>query len=191
MKLSTPKGEKKRRCRRWAEHGWVRRSNPPKAQGNTVPERRNRRCPAVRCIPWGWRSSLPGAPAPAGWPAPPFSHQWGSDDGTIVLQRLTVISARDRVGSCRSSSATVSSATRRLVVSSTEEARTSCSAWLIMSAARYRGLAVSSATMRISLGPAIMSMSTTRTAAVWQLPHRYCRGHDLVYTGDGLGAVGH
>ena len=47
-----------------------------------------------------------------------------------------------------------------LVVTKIALANSSCSAWLNRSAATYLGFAVSSATTKISLGPAILSMLT-------------------------------
>ena len=49
----------------------------------------------------------------------------------------------------------------------------SCSAWESRSAATYLGLAVSSATTRISLGPAMESMLHDRKRLSLQVLHRY------------------
>ena len=62
--------------------------------------------------------------------------------------------------SCRSTSACTPSARAMLSVMRMAVASTSCSAWLRRSAATTAGSFVSSATTSISLGPAIMSMST-------------------------------
>ena len=72
-----------------------------------------------------------------------------------------MISCRTKVLICRSISRSVLLAKDSEVVSKMAEARTSCSAWLIRSAAKKEASAVESATMRISLGPATISISTT------------------------------
>lgn len=71
-----------------------------------------------------------------------------------------MIFRRESERTCSLSAETVSLAIRSLVVSRMAEASTSCSAWDMRSAAKKAGLAVSSATMRISLGPATISIST-------------------------------
>ena len=76
---------------------------------------------------------------------------------------------------CFSSSASTSSASRSLGVTSTLAASTSCSAWLIRSAATYAASALSSASTAISVGPASESMpmrplSNRLAATVWMDP---------------------
>ena len=61
-------------------------------------------------------------------------------------------------GTCTASSASTASASSTLVVTSTEAAITSCSAWLIRSEATNAASAVSSARIAISVGPASESM---------------------------------
>ena len=70
------------------------------------------------------------------------------------------ISTLGRRGSCRSSSDWTASARSPLSVTRTAEAILSCSAWLRRSAATTLASLLASATTRISLGPAIMSMAT-------------------------------
>ena len=70
------------------------------------------------------------------------------------------ISFRGSWESWVSSSFCTASAKLLLVVMRTALASLSCSAWLSISAATWAGLLFSSAMMRISLGPAIMSMAT-------------------------------
>ncbi len=80
------------------------------------------------------------------------------------------MSRRGRSSSWRPTSASTASASGAEVVISTATARTSCSAWAMRSLATSAASAVASARTRISLGPAIMSMSTlpktSRLAAV-------------------------
>ena len=70
------------------------------------------------------------------------------------------MASRGSRASCRSTSAFTARARAGLSVTRTALASTSCSAWLSRSAAARAGSQVSSAMTRISLGPAIMSMST-------------------------------
>ena len=73
---------------------------------------------------------------------------------------LRAIASRGSCDSWRSTSAETASASAIESVTSTAQASASCSAWESRSAATYAGLHVPSATTRISLGPAIMSMFT-------------------------------
>ena len=70
------------------------------------------------------------------------------------------MSRRGSFSSCRSTSFWTASARGRLSVTSTAAAWVSCSAWLSRSAATQSGSLFPSATTKISLGPAIMSMAT-------------------------------
>ena len=70
------------------------------------------------------------------------------------------MSARGRAGSWRSISDCTAWARAISSVTSTALAILSCSAWLRRSAATHFGLLFPSATTKISLGPAIMSMAT-------------------------------
>ncbi|SKV59353.1 Uncharacterised protein [Mycobacteroides abscessus subsp. abscessus] len=74
------------------------------------------------------------------------------------------------VANCAEVSLTTASASAALSVTKTLAANTSCSAWLIRSAATCTGSAVSSARIAISVGPASASMPTSdrhnRLAAV-------------------------
>ena len=70
------------------------------------------------------------------------------------------MSRRGRSASWVSISRCTASARGRLSVTSTAAAWVSCSAWLSRSAAAQAGSLFPSATTRISLGPAIMSMAT-------------------------------
>lgn len=83
---------------------------------------------------------------------------------TIILPlACREASAISRLGSRCSWSLSCSltaSASSALSVTSTALARLSCSAWDSMSAATYSAAQVPSATMSISLGPAIISMAT-------------------------------
>ena len=89
---------------------------------------------------------------------------WLPDSAVRTRSRCLVSS------SWAATAASTASASSALVVSSTEAAMTSCSAWLIMSAATWTGSAVWSARIAISVGPASASMPTTarhrRLAAV-------------------------
>ena len=62
------------------------------------------------------------------------------------------------------------------------EAILSCSAWLIRSAARNLGSAVSSATIKISLGPAIISMSTTPYSCFFAVATKMFPGPTILST---------
>ena len=70
------------------------------------------------------------------------------------------MSSRSSRGSWRSSSSRTAWARASLSVTSTALASLSCSAWESRSAATWRGSEAPSATTRISLGPAIISMDT-------------------------------
>ena len=70
------------------------------------------------------------------------------------------IASRGSVRSWRSTSSLTASASSWLTVTSTAVAMRSCSAWLSRSAATQAGFAPPSASTRISLGPAIMSIAT-------------------------------
>ena len=70
------------------------------------------------------------------------------------------MSLRDSTFRKPSTSSDTFLASSMLVVTKIELASSSCSAWLNRSAATKRGLALSSAITRISLGPAMLSMLT-------------------------------
>ena len=71
-----------------------------------------------------------------------------------------MMSLRDSTFRKPSTSSDTFLASSMLVVTKIELASSSCSAWLNRSAATKRGLALSSAITRISLGPAMLSMLT-------------------------------
>ena len=71
-----------------------------------------------------------------------------------------MMSLRDSTFRKPSTSSDTCLASSMLVVTKIELASSSCSAWLNRSAATKRGLALSSAITRISLGPAMLSMLT-------------------------------
>ena len=71
-----------------------------------------------------------------------------------------MMSLRDSTFRNPSTSSDTFLASSMLVVTKIELASSSCSAWLNRSAATKRGLALSSAITRISLGPAMLSMLT-------------------------------
>lgn len=89
---------------------------------------------------------------------------WRPPSAAVTRSRCTV------VGSWAASSASVAAASSSLGVTSTLPAISSCSAWLIRSAATCAGSAVWSARIAISVGPASASMPTrdrhSRLAAV-------------------------
>jgi hypothetical protein len=69
-------------------------------------------------------------------------------------------------------------------------AAASCSAWASRSAAIQSGLAVWSAMISTSDGPAIMSMPTWPKTGAWRRRHRRCRGRRSWRPGDRLRAIG-
>ena len=87
-----------------------------------------------------------------------------SVSATMILPLLSMdadaISTRGSSLTWRSTSACTASARGMESVTSTAEASLSCSAWESRSAATWRGSLLPSATINISLGPAIMSMAT-------------------------------
>ena len=86
------------------------------------------------------------------------------EEATMIFPRLSTLAramtCRSSCASCTSTCSCTACASWRLSVTKTALAMVSCSAWDNKSAATYRGLAVLSASTRISLGPAIMSIST-------------------------------
>ena len=79
-------------------------------------------------------------------------------------------------------SACTFSASSGQVVTRTADARTSCSAWDIRSAATNFGSAVSSAITRTSLGPAIMSISTTPYSSFFAVATKILPGPTILST---------
>ncbi|GBE36273.1 hypothetical protein BMS3Bbin07_00417 [bacterium BMS3Bbin07] len=77
------------------------------------------------------------------------------------LREASAISLRSRAFSCILTSSLTLRASLSEEVTSTEEASSSCSAWLKRSEATNSGGAVLSAIIRTSLGPAIISISTS------------------------------